>query len=154
MNESTIVHHTFVVERTFPTSVARVFAAFADPKKKRRWFAEGEGWKVDEFLADFTVGGREVSRFRFKDGPAMENITVYQDIVTDKRIVFVYAMKVADRRISASLCSVELFPVETCTRLVFTEQGQYLDGIDQPKQRELGCIELYEKLGAELQGAE
>jgi uncharacterized protein YndB with AHSA1/START domain len=151
MSEPSIVHSTFVVERTFPFPAARVWAAFSDPTKKRRWFAEGEGWNVDEFVAAFTVGGREVSRFRFKDGPLVENITVYQDIVTEKRIVFVYAMTVADKRISASLSSVELFPAKGGgTRLVFTEQGQYFDGIEEPKQRELGCVELFEKLGVEL----
>jgi uncharacterized protein YndB with AHSA1/START domain len=149
MNEPTIVHHTFAVERTFPHPAARVFAAFSDPKKKRRWFAEGEGWIVDEFTADFTEGGREVSRFHFEDGPPMENVTVYQDIVAERRIVFVYAMKVGDKRISASLSSIELFPEKGGTRVVYTEQGQYFDGIDQPKQREIGCAELYDRL-AEL----
>ena len=59
-----------------------------------------------------------------------------------KRIVFVYTMAVAGRRISASLSSVGSFPAVGGTRLVFTEQGQYFDGIDQPKQREAGCIAL------------
>jgi len=150
MSDTTIVHHTFSVERTFPHSLARVFAAFSDPKKKRRWFAEGEGWNISEFTADFTVGGREISRFRFKDGPPMENITVYQDIVTNQRIVFVYAMKIADKRISASLSSVELFEAKNGTRVVYTEQGQYFDGIDQAKGREQGCNELYDRLAEEL----
>ena len=87
MTASSIVHSTFVVERTYPTTAARVFAAFSNPKTKRRWFAEGEGWQIDEFNVDFRVGGRETSRFRFKDGLPIGNDTVYQDIVTDKRIV-------------------------------------------------------------------
>lgn len=150
MSTPSIVHSTFVVERTYPASAARVFAAFSNTATKRRWFAEGEGWHIDEFSADFRVGGRETSRFRFKDGPPIGNDTVYQDIVTDKRIVFVYAMTVGGKRISASLASVELFTSGSGTRLVYTEQGQFFDGADQPKQRELGCAELFDKLAEEL----
>ena len=133
MSTPSIVHNTFVIERTYPHSAARVFAAFSDTATKRRWFAEGEGWQIDAFDADFRVGGRETSRFRFKDGAPIANDTVYQDIVPDQRIVFVYAMTVGDKRISASLASVELFASGNGTRLVYTEQGQFFDGADQPQ---------------------
>ena len=94
MSTPSIVHSTFVVERTYPVSAARVFAAFSNTATRRRWFAEGEGWQIDEFEVDFRVGGRETSRFRFKDGPEVANDTVYQDIVPNRRIVFAYAMMV------------------------------------------------------------
>jgi uncharacterized protein YndB with AHSA1/START domain len=81
MSTPSIVHSTFVIERTYPASAARVFAAFSDPATKRRWFADGEGWQIDEFNVDFRVGGRETSRFRFKDGPQVFNDTVYQDVI-------------------------------------------------------------------------
>jgi len=32
-----VTHGTFVIERNYPTTPERVFAALADPKKKRRW---------------------------------------------------------------------------------------------------------------------
>jgi uncharacterized protein YndB with AHSA1/START domain len=150
MSTPSIVHSTFVIERTYPASAARIFAAFSNPATKRRWFAEGEGWQIHEFNVDFRVGGRETSRFRFKDGPEVSNDTVYQDMVPDKRIVFAYAMTVGDKRISASLASVELFTSGNGTRLVYTEQGQFFDGAEQPKERELGCAELFDKLVEEL----
>jgi uncharacterized protein YndB with AHSA1/START domain len=151
MTPTPIVHSTFVVERTYPFSAARVFAAFSDPATKRRWFAEGEGWQIDEFTVDFRVGGRETSRFRFQGGPPMANDTVYHDIVPDERIVFAYAMTIGDKRISVSLASVELFAAGKGTRIVYTEQGQFFDGAEQPKQRELGCAELFGKLLEELE---
>jgi uncharacterized protein YndB with AHSA1/START domain len=150
MTASSIVHSTFSVERTYQATAARIFHAFSDPATKRRWLVEGEGWQVDEFNANFRVGGLESSRFRFEDGPPITNETVYQDIVPERRIVFVYAMTVGGKRISASLASVELFSSRKGTRLVYTEQAQFFDGAEEPKQREMGCAELLDKLGEEL----
>jgi uncharacterized protein YndB with AHSA1/START domain len=148
-----VTHSTFVVERIYPASPVRVFNAFADPRIKRRWFVEGEGWQVDEFVADFRVGGREFSRFRFQGGPPVTNETIYLDIVPQHRLVFAYCMAVDGARISASLATVEITPLGTSSRLVFAEQGAFLDGNDDLKGRELGTQELLDKLGIELQQA-
>ena len=149
-NQSSVVHSTFSIERTYPSPPARVFAAFSNQQTKRRWFAEGEGWEVDEFTMDFRVGGWEVSRFRFKGGALIGNDTVYLDIMPDQRIVLAYTMTVGDKRISVSLATLELAPSGDGTRLVYTEQGVFFDGADQPAGREAGCRELFEKLGEEL----
>jgi len=61
--------------------------------------------------------------------------------------VFVYAMTVADKRISASLASVELFISGNGTRLVYTEQGQFFDGAEQPKQRGAGLRRAVRQAG-------
>jgi uncharacterized protein YndB with AHSA1/START domain len=127
-----------------------VFSAFANQAAKRRWFAEGEGWEVEEFTLDFRVGGREFSRFRFEGGAPIRNETVYQDIVPDRRIVFVYSMAVDDQRISVSLVTVEITPSGDGTRLIYTEQGAFFDGASEPEGREAGIRELLEKLGEEL----
>lgn len=158
---SPVVHSTFRIERTYPASPSRVFGAFADPATKRRWLVEGEGWDVQEFTLDFRVGGREQSRFRFKGAPppappagtAMGNDTTYQDIVSDERIVFAYTMTVGDRRISASLATVEIAPDGDGTRLTFTEQGAFFEGADGPEMREQGWRALLEALGKELRQA-
>jgi hypothetical protein len=39
VTERSVTHDTFVVERSYPASPARVFAAWADPAAKARWFA-------------------------------------------------------------------------------------------------------------------
>jgi uncharacterized protein YndB with AHSA1/START domain len=152
-DQYSVLHSTFSVERTYPVPPARVFAAFANGATKRRWFAEGEGWEVLEFTLDFRVGGGEVSRFRFKDGPEIRNDTIFQDIVPDRRIVFVYRMAVGPKPLSASLATVELVPTGKGTLLTYTEQGAFLDGADSAKGREEGSRELLEKLAAELQGS-
>jgi uncharacterized protein YndB with AHSA1/START domain len=149
-NQHSVVHSTFSIQRTYPSPPARVFAAFANQETKRRWFAEGEGWDVDEFSVDFRIGGREIARFRFKGGPPMGNDTVYLDIVPDRRIVLAYTMTVGDTRISVSLATVEIAPSSTGTRFIYTEQGAFFDGADKPAGREAGCRELFEKLAEEL----
>jgi uncharacterized protein YndB with AHSA1/START domain len=149
-NQRSVVHSTFSIERTYPSPPARVFAAFSNQATKRRWFAEGEGWEVDEFTLDFRVGGGEVSRFRFKGGAPMGNDTVYLDIVPERRIVLAYTMTVGDKRISVSLATVEIVPSGDGTRLVYTEQGAFFDGADKPAGREAGCRALFERLGEEL----
>lgn len=150
MTERSITHATFGIERNYDASPARVFKAFADPVVKRRWFIEGEGWTIDEFTPGFTEGGHERSRFRFGDGPPMRNETVYHEIVPDERIVLSYAMILGGMRISVSLATITFAAEGAGTRLVYTEQGAFLDGADQPADREAGCRDLLEALAVEL----
>ena len=66
MEEQSVIHSTFVIERSYPAPRARVFAAFADPAKKRRWFIEGGHHEVEHFKMNFQVGGKEQGRFLFQ----------------------------------------------------------------------------------------
>jgi uncharacterized protein YndB with AHSA1/START domain len=70
--------------------------------------------------------------------------------VPDERIVYTYDMNLGDTRISVSLATVEFKPAGKGTRLIFTEQGAFLDGHDIPAQREQGTGALLDALGAEL----
>ena len=40
MTEPAATHSSFTLERSYPRPPETVFAAIADPAKKRRWFAE------------------------------------------------------------------------------------------------------------------
>lgn len=150
MTERSVAHTTFTIERVYDASPKRVFAAWAEPEAKRRWFVAGEGWELSTYDHDFRVGGREQGRFRRQGGPTYRNDTVYLDIVPDHRIVFAYSMAREETSISASLATVELSPHGPGTKLVFTEQGAFLDGGDQPEYREQGWGSLLDSLGKEL----
>jgi hypothetical protein len=54
-------------------------------------------------------------------------------------------------RISVSVVTVDFEPAAGGTRLVFTEQGVFLDDRDSPAAREEGSRPLLDKLEAELQ---
>ncbi len=151
MTKRSVTHATFVLERVYPVAPERVFHALSDPAAKRRWFVGPEDWGQSRFEMDFRVGGREVNSGGPKQGPVHTFNALYQDIVPNERIIYSYDMHLDDNRISVSLATIELKPEGTGTRLVFTEQGAFLDGYDDAGQREGGTADLLNALGAALQ---
>ena len=59
-------------------------------------------------------------------------------------------MTIGDKRISASLATIELRASGDGTHLVFTEQGAFFEGADSPQMREGGWRDLLSKLDEEL----
>jgi uncharacterized protein YndB with AHSA1/START domain len=155
MQERSVTHNTFVIERQYPASPERVFAAFADPAQKRRWYAEGDHHEIEAFEMDFRVGGVERSRYRFRPGtpfPGVEltNDSVFHDIVPCRRLVMASTMTLGDRHISASLVTVEILKSETGTNLILTHQGAFFEGSDGPERREDGWRSLLSRLESDL----
>jgi len=153
--ERTVTHSTFTIERHYPAKLERVFAAFSDPAKKRRWFAEGDGRVLEDFEMDFRVGGSERLVYRFQEGSpfpgaVLINSTTYQDIVPGQRVVFAYTMTLNDRCFSASLVTVEFLASENGTELTFTDQGAYFEGADGPERRQHGWTKILDDLTRQL----
>ena len=144
------IHRSLTVERRYPVPPARVFRALSDPARKRRWFAEGEGFEIESYTLDFREGGFERTRFRPAGGPPMTNDCVYLDIVREERVVFAYAMTIDGKPLSSSLGVMELVAEPAGTLLRYTEHTAYTDGNDGDASRREGTVQLFERLAREL----
>jgi uncharacterized protein YndB with AHSA1/START domain len=152
VGERSTVHSTFVIERTYAASTRRVFDAWADPAAKTKWFGPPEK-PAGTYSLEFREGGREHLSMAMPDnGPLYIYDAVYQDIVPGKRIVYAYDVHKNEDRISVSLTTVEIEAAGEGTRLTLTEHGVFLDGHDDPAEREHGTTVLIDTLGAHLDG--
>jgi uncharacterized protein YndB with AHSA1/START domain len=167
-----VTHATFSLERIYPVPPARVFAAWADPAAKARWFAPGT---AAGHQLDFRAGGREVNHFRAEGGPALTFESFYRDIVPDERIIYSSTLSAGNDMVTVSVTTVELSTVELSTvelstvelstvelstvefgpdhgntRLVLTEQGTFLDGREEPDWRKRGTGDWLDALDADL----
>lgn len=151
MTERSVRHATFVIERTYPAQPARVFAAWASPEAKKAWMSDPDHPSDDtgrEF--DFRVGGHERFGALAPDGTRYQYDARYYDIVPDQRIVYAYEMYAGQDRISVSVATVRIEPASGGARLTYTEQGAFLDGLDQPEARQEGTEQLLDSLGKYL----
>jgi uncharacterized protein YndB with AHSA1/START domain len=152
MTSRSVIHDTFRIDRVYPATPARVFAAFASEEAKNAWGDTGDLEAASPAEADsefdFRVGGRE--RFRHKwQGTTFRYDARYYDIVPEQRIVYSYEMYAEDVRISVSVATIEFTKTSEGTALNWTEQGAYLDGIDGPSApslRKEGTTEMLDGL--------
>jgi uncharacterized protein YndB with AHSA1/START domain len=142
----TVKYATFTLDRTYAAAPSRVFAAWADPAAKARWFAGASG----EHELDFRVGGREVSSGRPGDGPWLTFESHYHDIVPDERIVYSSTMSAETDVTTVSITTVEFVADGDGTRLILTQQGTFLDGHEEPSWREQGTSDQLAALAQEL----
>jgi uncharacterized protein YndB with AHSA1/START domain len=154
--EPATVHNTSVLEHNYPQPPASVYAAFAQPARKRRWYAEGDH-EIKEFEMEFRVGGHERLHYRFKPGHPIEgqeilNQSTYQVIVPNQRIVIVTLMSLNGKAIQAAQVTFEFLPSGAGTDLICTNQGAFFDWPQGPMMIEAGWRALLDRIGQELAG--
>ncbi len=146
MTKRSTTHATFVIEREYAHPPAKVFAAFANPQSKAKWFGGPDDWEKSNHKLDFRVGGKESVSGGPSGGVVHAYNAEYWDIVPNARIVMSYQMHLDAQRISVSLATYEFKPSGAGTQFVLTEQGAFLDGYDDAGQREEGTRELLAQL--------
>ena len=146
MNDHSVIHSTFSLERTYKEAPARVFAAWAQPAAKAKWFAGPDS----EHRLDFRVGGHEMARGANSDGAVLTFESTYLDIVPRARIVYSSTLSAQGKLATASITTVEMSPAGDGTHLVLTEQGTYLDGLEDPGWREEGTRRQLDALDSRL----
>jgi uncharacterized protein YndB with AHSA1/START domain len=154
MTNRSVAHGSFTIERVYAAPPQRVFAAWASQAAKDRWYGSGDDFlaSTDRYTLDFRVGGLERLDGMLPNGHAFGYEAFYQDIVDDERIVMSYDVRVDGRRASVSLMTVELAGVSGGTKLVLTEQGAFLDGLDTNDSRQDGALDSLNKLDLYLEG--
>ena len=110
MTERSVIHDTFVIERIYPASSARVFAAFASRETKDAWADTGDIAGAEPITGpvefDFRVGGHE--RFgNVYQGVRYTYDATYYDIVPDQRLVYSYEMYADGVRSSVSVATID-----------------------------------------------
>lgn len=147
MTVRSVAHGSFCIERRYPSSRRRVYGAFSNPEIKKAWSCH-ENWT--SLQMEVREGGREISRGGPPGGPTYTFSGQYYDVVEDERLVFAYEMHREDVRVSVSVCTIEFRDDGAGTLLVFTEHGAFLDGEDDPAEREHGSNVGLDNLAAWL----
>ena len=149
MSLISIVHDKFTIERIYAATAGEVFAAWAKPELKSRWFIGPDGWRQTRRELDFRVGGEEVLCGEFASGTTSFFARFYE-IVPNERIVYVYDMHLSGKHHSLSLATVEFRPVEAGTRMIFTEAVAFLDETANAAARERGTAAHLDRIPALL----
>lgn len=152
---SDVVHATFIIEKTYPHPVAKVFGAFSDPDLKARWFTPGQKPNGAAAEHDFRTGGVERSEWLMDEttpfpGTPMSRCQVYLDIVPEQRIISASNMAMNGAPFSASLLTFEFAPEGGGTRLTVTHNGAFFGQTDGPERREHGWRTLLDLLESVL----
>ena len=140
MNDFSITHDSFTIERLYPNCPEHVWSAWSSPEKKAAWFGS-TGHRMD-----FRVGGSERASHRDAMGEHV-NETRYFEIVESERIVMAYSMAVNGRVHTVSLATVVFADHGGGTRLTYTEQMCVIPPSDGLDGRRHGWTALLDAVG-------
>lgn len=146
MTGTLISHGTFTVKRRFAVTAERLWRAWTQPEQMREWAAPAADWSFEVATFDFRPGGVAICRFGPPGEVPYQDVSRFDDILPQHRIVSAYAISKGDVRISSSVSSVEFLPDGDGTLLRITELGAYLDGRDSASGREGGVRQQLEHL--------
>ena len=153
MTERSVNHATFVIERTYPAAPGQGVRRLG--RRGGQGHLDGRpDYKSDgtEAELDFRVGGHE--RFGGTD-PGGHDLQLRRHLLRHR--AGPAGSSTATRCTPAtSACRCQSPPWSSCpprtgTKLTYTEQGVFLDGIDKPEAREEGTAWMLDNLGKYLE---
>jgi uncharacterized protein YndB with AHSA1/START domain len=135
---------SLTLKRRLKAPPAKVFAAWIDPEKVKRWMGPGE-IKALSTECDARVGGRYRWRMQAPSGEEYDVGGVYREVVPNQKLVFTWAWKSMPER--ESLVTVLLQPDGDGTLLTLTHE-QFLDEDARDRHRNGwdGALDKMEKL--------
>jgi uncharacterized protein YndB with AHSA1/START domain len=81
---------SLTIERRFNAPPAKVYAAWTDPEKIKRWMGPGEV-KTLRAESDPRVGGRYRIVMRAPDGEEHDVSGIYREVIPNEKLVFSWA---------------------------------------------------------------
>jgi uncharacterized protein YndB with AHSA1/START domain len=137
---------SLTLKRRFKAPPAKVFAAWTDPEKMKRWMGP-EGVVGLSAEIDARIGGRYRLLMKSPDGEEHDVSGVYREVVPNEKLVFTWAWKSTPER--QSLVTVLLKPDGDGTLLTLTHE-QFFDETarDHHRQGWMGSLDKLERFVA------
>jgi uncharacterized protein YndB with AHSA1/START domain len=117
---STSPNVTLSVTHRFTASPERVFDAWLDPEKARKWLFATETGEMVRAEVDARVGGAFCFTDR-RDGEDVEHVGEYLEIERPRRLVFTFSVPKFSGHVTQ--VSIEIVPLETGCELTLTHKG-------------------------------
>lgn len=144
MSVRVAVMPSLTIKRRLNAPPAKVFAAFTDPEKVKRWMGPGEK-KVVLAESDARVGGRYRWLMQAPSGHQHDVSGVYREVVANEKLVFTWSWKVAPpEEPHESLVTVTFKPDGDGTLLTLTHERLFDD--ESRSGHEKGWIGALDKL--------
>jgi uncharacterized protein YndB with AHSA1/START domain len=144
MSVQSAVKPSLTLKRRLKAPPAKVFAAWTDPEKIKRWMGPGE-MKAVVTESDARVGGRYRIVMRSPEGKEHDVGGVYREVVANEKLVFTWSWKVAPPdEPHESLVTVLFKPDDDGTLLTLTHE--HLFDQESREGHEKGWIGAIDKL--------
>jgi uncharacterized protein YndB with AHSA1/START domain len=144
MSTQAAVRPSLTLKRRFKAPPAKVFAAWTDPEKMKRWMGPGE-IKAVRAESDARVGGHYRVLMETPGGEKHDVGGVYREVIANEKLVFTWAWTVAPPdEPHESLVTVLLKPDGGGTLLILTHE--HLFDEESRAGHEQGWIGSLEKL--------
>jgi uncharacterized protein YndB with AHSA1/START domain len=146
MATQTAVKPSLTIKRRLKAPPAKVFAAWTDPEKVKRWMGPGE-IKAVHAESDVRVGGRYLWQMKTPSGEDHDVSGTYREVIPNEKLVFTWAWKSTPER--ESVVTVLLKPDGDGTLLTLTHE-QFFDEAarDSHQGGWNGALDKMEKLFA------